>query len=453
MKASGTLTVSLTLLLGGLGANVFAAQAQGDRYKLAAEYSESHGGYSVLVMVDGEIVFERYANGGGKEKAHGLASGTKSFVGVLAVAAVEDGLLRLDDPACESLTEWKGDPLKSQITYRQLLTLTSGLMPGERGEGGRNPAWKEIIAKPMSGQPGVQFEYGAYHLNAFGEALERRLGKQAFEQYLDRRVLQPSGITLEWRIRCPDGHPQLGGGAAMTAREWAQFGEFMRLGGVWHGKQIIAKELLAECLTGTPQNPAYGLTWWLKEPVPEEIIRQVPILQRDMGDMVTSDWLPDDLYMAAGAGKQRLYVIPSLRMVVVRQGDIRAGRSFRDAAFLDRLLRRRSDTSSGAASRPSNPGTTAGPMASGMFSRLDANADGKVSKDEFKQLGELGQGRLKENPAVLDRLFQRLDADGDGALSSEEMKSLGTLRDTPAGVTPKNNPSAKYNWTLLASSF
>jgi CubicO group peptidase (beta-lactamase class C family) len=208
-----------------------------------------------------------------KARANGLASGTKSFVGVTAVAAVEDGLIRLDDRACESLTEWKNNRVKSQITYRQLLTLTSGLTPGERGEGGRNPAWKEIIGKPMSGKPGGQFEYGAYHLNAFGEALQWRLKGETFEQYLVRRVLKPLGITLEWRIRCPDGNPQLGGGGAMTARDWATFGEFMRLGGQREGKQLIRKELLAECLRGTKQNPAYGLTWWLKEAVPDSIIR------------------------------------------------------------------------------------------------------------------------------------------------------------------------------------
>lgn len=196
----------------------------------------------------------------------------------------------------------------------------------------------------MSGKPGGQFEYGAYHLNAFGEALQRRLKGETFEQYLLRRVLKPLGLTLEWRIRCPDGNPQLGGGGAMTARDWATFGEFMRLDGQWEGIQLIRKELLAECLLGTKQNPAYGLTWWLKKSVPDALIAKVPILQRDMGDIVKSNWLPADLFMAAGAGKQRLYVIPSMKMVIVRQGDLRASRGFSDAEFLDRLLRGKQGT-------------------------------------------------------------------------------------------------------------
>jgi len=63
-----------------------------------------------------------------------------------------------------------------------------------------------------------------------------------------------------------------------------------------------------------------------------------------MGDIVKCAWLPEDLFMAAGAGKQRLYVIPSLQLVIVRQGDLRASRGFSDAEFLDRLLRGKPDT-------------------------------------------------------------------------------------------------------------
>jgi CubicO group peptidase (beta-lactamase class C family)/predicted dienelactone hydrolase len=399
----------------------------------ALRYSESTGGQAMLVMLDGKIVFEGYGNGGGKDRRQTLASGTKSFTGVLAAAAVEDGFIKLDAAACESLAEWKSDPLKSRITYRQLLTLTSGLTPGERGEGGRNPAWKEVIAKPMSGQPGAQFEYGAYHLNAFGEALERKLKTakgESFEQYLTRRVLQPLGITLEWRVRCPDGHPQLGGGAAMTARDWAAFGEFMRLGGQWNGKQLVRGELLADCLKATPQNPAYGLTWWLKETVPDAIIAKVPILQRDMGDIVKSDWLPEDLHLAAGAGKQRLYVIPSQKLVIVRQGDLTASRTFSDAAFLDRLLRGAGERET-PAEKPTTagrPATSTGGTGGAIIDRLDADRDGTVSKDEFKKFNERSQGQLKDNPdnPALERWFQRLDADGNGSLSAEEMKSVGS---------------------------
>jgi CubicO group peptidase (beta-lactamase class C family) len=126
----------------------------------------------------------------------------------------------------------------------------------------------------------------------------------------------------------------------MTARDWAAFGEFVRRGGNWKGKQVIDGKLLAACFQGTPQNPAYGLTWWLKAPVAEELVSEIPILSEEWGEVANSDWLPGDLAAAFGGGKQRLFVIPSLRLVVVRQGS--QSRGFSDVEFLSLLLRGKS---------------------------------------------------------------------------------------------------------------
>jgi CubicO group peptidase (beta-lactamase class C family) len=123
----------------------------------------------------------------------------------------------------------------------------------------------------------------------------------------------------------------------MTARDWATFGEFVRLGGTWKGKELIEAKALAECFHGTEQNPAYGLAWWLREPVKPELLRSIPLLRREWGGLLEAEWVPDDLVAACGAGKQRLYVMPSRKLVVVRQGAL--SQSFEDAEFLSQLLR------------------------------------------------------------------------------------------------------------------
>jgi len=301
----------------------------------AAEYSESHNGQTMVVMHNGNIVLERYANGGSAETRQLLASGSKSFAGIAAACALHDGILKLDDRANESLTEWQADSDKSQITYRQLLTLTSGLTPGEVRRAVRGPAWDEIIALPLVSAPGEKFDYGAYQLNAFALALERKLNGETFEDYLQRRVFDPLGVTVEWRFRCADGHPQVGGGAFMTARDWATFGEFVRLGGTWKGQELIGAASLDECFKGTEQNPAYGLAWWLKEPVPRRTLWSIPLLRREWSGVLEDESIPDDLVAACGAGKQRLYVIPSRQLVIVRQGELRGtGPTFEDEEFL-----------------------------------------------------------------------------------------------------------------------
>jgi CubicO group peptidase (beta-lactamase class C family) len=309
----------------------------------AADYSKQYRGQATVVLFDGKTVFERYDNGGSATRFQMLASGSKSFLGVIAMVAVQEGLIGLDDPVAKHLRDWQDSPTKAQITYRQLLTLTSGLTPGERGSATTAPAWKEIAAKPMRSKPGERFDYGAYHLNVFAYALEQCLGKETFVDYLKRRLLAPLGVQVEWRYRCADGHPQVGGGAFMTARDWAVFGECVCQGGTHQGKEIVASKLLSQCFQGTPQNPAYGLTWWLKKPVSSALRRQIPILSREWGDVANSDGLPEDLVAACGAGKQRLYVIPSRKLVIVRMGSL--GQGFSDVAFLDTLLRGKSNPS------------------------------------------------------------------------------------------------------------
>ena len=280
-------------------------------------------------------------------------------------------MIRLDDPVCESITEWKADPKKTTITYRQLLTLTSGLTPGERGNAIKAPAWKEIAGKPMRGKPGERFDYGAYHLNTFAYALERKLGTETFVAYLQRRVLDVIGIKIEWRFRCDDGHPQVGGGAFVTARDWATFGEFVRQGGNWKGKQVIDGKLLAACFQGTEQNPAYGLTWWLKQPVNAELRRQIPILSHEWGDVANAEWLPNDLVAACGAGKQRLYVIPSRKLVIVRQGSL--SRGFSDTEFLSLLLR-------GQSTGRNADSTGAGKVGAGRLQQLTPELRARLRK-------------------------------------------------------------------------
>ncbi len=309
--------------------------------KAAADYSKSQGGQTMLVRFDGKAVFEQYDNGGAIDQPQGLASGCKSFVGVAAIAAVQDGLIQLDNPASEGIAEWKDDQAKAAVTYRQLLSMTSGLTKSVTGKGATAPAWKEQAGKPMATKPGERFEYGAFHQNVFCYALTRKLGGETFEAYLKRRILDLIGVKVEWRLRCDDGNPWVGGGAWMTARDWGVFGEFVRHGGNWKGRQIVDAKLLSACFQGTEQNPADGLTWWLKSPERAELVREIPLLSEEWGAVANSDWLPGDLVAAFRGGKQRLYLIPSLKLVVVRQGSNSQG--FSEVEFLSLLLRGKSE--------------------------------------------------------------------------------------------------------------
>ena len=303
----------------------------------AAEYSKSQTGHAMVVMFDGKVIFEQYDNGGAMEKPHSLSSGAKCFVGPAAVAAVQDGLIKLDNPAVENIPEWKDDPEKSTITYRQLLSMTSGLTHPTGDDGKRMP-WKQKIAMPMAAKPGEHFQYGGYELGVFAYALEHKLAPESFSQYIHRRILDPIGIKVPARPRTADGSPTVGPGN-ITARDWATYGEFIRREGNWNNQQILDPALLRDCFKGSKANPAYGLTWWLKSPVSEELIRTADAdVTKIWGKVANCNRLPNDLVAALGAGTQRLFVMPSLKLVVVRQANDRSG-GFQDLEFLRLLLR------------------------------------------------------------------------------------------------------------------
>jgi hypothetical protein len=79
-----------------------------------------------------------------------------------------------------------------------------------------------------------------------------------------------------------------------------------------------------------------------------------------------------------------------------------------------------------------------------IFKKLDANGDGKLSKEEFEK-AEMIQRMKEKRPDAGDRMFKRLDANGDSFLSLEEFKKIGELRGGGKGKKgePTPPPSGK----------
>ncbi|MBW4699206.1 MAG: beta-lactamase family protein [Aphanocapsa lilacina HA4352-LM1] len=310
------------------------AQAVQTDYRRAADYAAAHGGVGLLVIRGERTVYEQFAPGRSAETPHLLASGTKSFTGVMAAAAVQDGLLTFEERVAETITEWKADPLKSQITVRHLLSLTSGL--AKAGRGGKPVSFAQAVQVAAVSPPGRDFDYNPVNFQLFGELMRRKLAphSEAPIAYLQRRILSPIGMRIaRWRTTA-DGDPDLPGGAIASARDWARFGLLIKNGGTWQGRQIVSKDVLAQCFVRSAANPAYGLTFWLN--APSRSAR--PERNNPLGGAG-----PADLFMAAGAGGQRLYIIPSMDLLVVRQGDLRSARGagggrFRDDEFIRALL-------------------------------------------------------------------------------------------------------------------
>ena len=305
--------IALILLLAGCVAARAVQAAPPSGCAAALAYSAAHQGVALLVLEDGKV---RCASDD-VSTPHELWSGTKSLVGLMAAAAVQDGLLTLDEPASATLAEWREDPKKAAITIRQLLAMTSG----QASTVGRPRSYLDSVNAPLAADPGTTFQYGPAPMQIIGEIMRRKLAAASLDadprRYLERRILTPIGVTIgDWR-NGPDGAPLMPQGLALAAEQWAKIGEFVRHGGTQGGKALVDPAALAELFKGSEANPAYGLTWWLPRASPsgDPVTRSTDIVAH-------AATLPADLVVAAGAGDQRLYIIPSQRLTIVRQAKL-----------------------------------------------------------------------------------------------------------------------------------
>lgn len=279
----------------------------------AIEYLKDHNGHALLVYRGDELLYEGYYNNWSADRIHRLASGTKSFNAAIAIVAAQEGLLKFDEKVDKTITEWQDDPLKSQITIRELLSLRSGL---DAGRLGRTPSYKKSIEAEAKTAAGKKFEYGPVPFQVFGELMRRKLQekKQTPLEYLDEKVFKPIGLEYGYWRKDEDGQSNLPSGAFLTARNWAKFGLLIRDGGKWNGKQILDSKLLKECFQPSKANPNYGICFWLGR----------------------GKRLPKNLVMAAGAGKQKLYMFPEQNLLIVQFAEA-SGKRYSEEKFLNLL--------------------------------------------------------------------------------------------------------------------
>jgi CubicO group peptidase (beta-lactamase class C family) len=314
--------------------------------RAAADYSGARHGYSLLVMQHGKVILEDYQNGSTEQTTHKIYSGTKSFWVVAVLAAVNDGILTLDERVSDTIPAWRSDLLKRNITVRQIMNFTDGIDPAFKLHGETIPNRNAYaIHVPLVAKPGTAFIYGPSHGQVMAELLRRKLEPKNITPfaYLERKVLYPLGLGPVEHKEDLAGNPLVATGFKLTAREWLQFGVLLLHNGTYGKKEIVPANLLEECFHGTTPNPAFGMGLWLNSEASSPGTRE-----RDVEDMLEKKWqeqdwanvcicraAPADMVVALGSGYQRLYVIPSLDLIIVRQGE---NAKFSDAVFLRTLL-------------------------------------------------------------------------------------------------------------------
>ncbi len=331
--------IFLTLLL---IANAGASALDDAALRSAAAYSAANHGTVMLVQQHGQRVFSATANGGSLSKAGKIYSGTKLFWILAGLAAEQDGLLALDDRVSDTISEWADGAARSRVTIRQLLNFTSGLEPNfalhADGIRDRNAL---AISTRFGTAPGGSFIYGPAALQVFHEILKRKLvaRRETPTAFLESRVLRPLGFGSQRYVVDRSGNPLLASGFLLSAAQWSRMGQCI----LQEGAPVVGSGAFSNATRGSHGNPAFGMALWNnrlasggREVDPEDML-ELPWQRQNWSGACLCKSAPSDLLACIGSGGQRLYVVPSQGLVVVRQGGF--GR-FHDAEFLSRLFAR-----------------------------------------------------------------------------------------------------------------
>ncbi|GJL93325.1 MAG: 6-aminohexanoate-dimer hydrolase [Hyphococcus sp.] len=286
---------------------------------------------AVLVAVDGKIVDERYAEGFDKDTAFLSWSMGKSVTATLVGAAVERGLIDVNDPA--PVPEWEGDTQKSHISWNDLLQMQSGLAFEENYEKIRSEVNRMLFEKaeagavaarsPVEYAPGEHWSYSSGTTNLIARTLRQVLEAEGMDFYAFAHdaILSPIGASSV--VMEPDASGAMIGSSFVyaTARDWARLGQLYLQDGVWNGERLLPENWNDYVATpaGASDNQ-YGAQFWLN-------------LDSESRERFFPG-VTEEMYFFAGHEGQYTFIIPDKRMVIVRTGMTRGQTAMKAVAPL-----------------------------------------------------------------------------------------------------------------------
>jgi CubicO group peptidase (beta-lactamase class C family) len=272
-----------------------AAGWQPDRLAAAVDVAGKAKSTSFVVVTGGRIVAEQYFAGGAATTAQEVASVQKSVTSTLVANAADAGHLSIEDKVSRYLGNgWSlaSAGIENSITLRHLLTMSSGL----------DGQLRSVVA------PGTRWYYNSVAYHVLHPVLEHATGT-SLADWSDRTLFEPVGMaSARWELR-PPTVDVAGYSLLSTARDMARFGLLILANGQWRTTRVLRPDYTSAAMKASQaDNRSYGLLWWLNS-APRKQIAPAPA----------------DLVSAQGAGGQRIYVVPSLNTVVVRQSVEKSG--------------------------------------------------------------------------------------------------------------------------------
>jgi CubicO group peptidase (beta-lactamase class C family) len=300
-----------------------------EAYAFAPRDDESRKGVrtdALLVIRDGQIIYERYAGPTKASTPHLVWSVSKSVLATAMGVAYGEGRFQLGDAVAQYYPPFAAHP---QIKLGHLFNWASGLDWQEDYElaplkssvvamlytRGRRDMPAFVASHQAATVPGTRFRYSSGDSNALSAALHGMLGEEAYAQYPWTALFEPLGITSAVWETDASGNFVASSYAYMTARDLARVGLLMQRDGRWGERQLLPKawvEFNRTPFAGyqpIPGEAVPGGQWWLNQPLAG----------------AAKPWAdaPAATFAALGHWGQALYVLPAEQLVIVRYADDR----------------------------------------------------------------------------------------------------------------------------------
>lgn len=210
-----------------------------------------HEFHSIMLLRHGKVIAEGWWNPYRPDLKHSLYSLSKSFTATAVGFANAEHKLALNDKVISFFPDELPDtvsPYLSQLTVKDLLTMSVGQDP-EPMSIGKDTNWvKGFLASPIVHQPGTTFLYNSLATYMLSAIVQKVTGEQVID-YLKPRLFQPLGISgIDWETD-PKGINTGGWGLRLKTEDIAKFGQLFLQHGKWNGKQILPSGWVEEAST------------------------------------------------------------------------------------------------------------------------------------------------------------------------------------------------------------
>lgn len=260
---------------------------------------------SFIMLIHGKIVIEAYFDNFTQDSIWYWASCGKSLMSALVGIAQDNNLFTINDITSEYLgTGWTSlmPEQEAKIRISHQLSMITGL-----DETVLNPDCVEPECLQYLADPGERWFYHNAPYRLLGDVIEATSGK-SLNIFTKEMLFDKIGMKGFWYQYVMFGR----------ARDMARFGSLVLNDGVWDGETILGGSEYLNLIRNSSQelNPAYGYLWWLNG---KETFIQPGLATTFNGKLIEN--APEDLYAALGKNDQKIYIVPSMDMVIVRQGD------------------------------------------------------------------------------------------------------------------------------------